>query len=60
MKKQLPNRKDVDLKYTWDFTHLFKSEDEYQQAFDQIENDVQEFSITYENKLTKKELISNA
>ncbi len=60
MKKQLPNRKDVDLKYTWDFTHLFKSEDEYQQAFDKIENDVHYFCKTYENKLTSKELISDA
>lgn len=60
MKKPLPKRQEVDGKYTWDFTRLFENEDEYQEAFDLIDKDVNNFCESYENKMTSKEVINDA
>jgi oligoendopeptidase F len=60
MKKQLPKRHELDVKYTWDMANLFKSEALYQEAFDHLEKEVDAFCSTYENKMTSEELISRA
>ncbi|MDP2425273.1 MAG: oligoendopeptidase F [Candidatus Izemoplasmatales bacterium] len=60
MKKQLPKRHELDVKYTWDMTNLFKKEELYIEAFDVVEHDVDLFCAKYENKLHSKELINEA
>ncbi|NCC82492.1 MAG: oligoendopeptidase F, partial [Clostridia bacterium] len=60
MKKQLPKRHEVDVKYTWDMANLFKSEALYLEAFDLVEKDIDLFCKAYENKLTTKESINEA
>jgi oligoendopeptidase F len=60
MKKQLPKRHELEVKHTWDMSHLFKDESLYQQEFDQVEKDVDLFSVTYEHKLKTKEIINES
>jgi len=60
LKKQLPKRHELDVKYTWDMANLFKSEACYLEAFDVVEKDIDLFCQAYENKLTTKESINDA
>ena len=60
MKKQLPKRHELDVTYTWDMANLFKTEALYQDAFDAVEADIDQFCQTFENKLTTKEAINDA
>jgi oligoendopeptidase F len=60
MKKQLPKRHELNIKHTWDMSHLFKDESLYLASFDQIEKDVSLFSERYEHHLKTKEMIRDA
>ena len=60
MKKQLPKRQDLDVKYTWDMSNLFKTESLYEETFDLVEKDVDLFCEKFERKLTSKESINEA
>ena len=60
MKKQLPKRDALDVKHTWDMGNLFKSESLYEEAFDEVEKDVQTFCDTFENKLDTAKRINEA
>jgi len=60
LKKQLPKRHELDVKYTWDMTNLFKTEELYLEAFDLVEKDIDSFCATFENKLNTKEMINDA
>lgn len=60
MKKQLPKRHELEIKHTWDLSHLFKDDSLYQKEFDQVEKDVDLFSVTYEHKLKTKEIINES
>lgn len=60
MKKQLPKRHELNINHTWDMSHLFKDETVYLASFDQIEKDVELFSVTYEHQLNSKEMIHGA
>jgi oligoendopeptidase F len=60
MKKQLPKRHELDVKYTWDMKNLFKSEDLYLEAFDLLEKDTDTFCEAFENQLKSKESINKA
>jgi len=60
LKKQLPKRHELDVKYTWDMTNLFKKEELYLEAFDLVEKDIDSFCTTFENKLNTKEMINDA
>ena len=60
MKKQLPKRNELDVKYTWDMSNLFKTEALYQDAFDSVEKEIDLFRIKYESKLDSKEVINEA
>jgi oligoendopeptidase F len=60
MKKQLPKRHELDVKYTWDMTNLFKSESLYLEAFDSVEKDVDTFCLTFEHKLKSEQSINDA
>ena len=60
LKKQLPKRHELDVKYTWDMTNLFKKEELYLEAFDLVEKDIDSFCATFENKLNTKEMINDA
>lgn len=60
MKKQLPKRQELDVKYTWDMSNLFKTESLYEETFDLVEKDVDLFCEKFERKLTSKESINEA
>lgn len=60
LKKQLPKRQDIDVKYTWDMTNLFKKEALYLEAFDLVEKDIDSFCEKFENKLNAVEIINEA
>jgi oligoendopeptidase F len=60
LKKQLPKRHELDVKFTWDMTNLFKKEELYLEAFDLVEKDINLFCEKYENKLNSKEQINEA
>jgi len=60
LKKQLPKRRELDVKHTWDITNLFKSEELYLETFELIENDVDLFCEKFENKLKSNEQINDA
>jgi oligoendopeptidase F len=60
LKKQLPKRHELDVKFTWDMTNLFKKEELYLEAFDLVEKDINSFCEKYENKLNSKEQINEA
>jgi len=59
MKQQLPKRHELDVKNTWDMTNLFKSEESYQEVFDLVEKDIDDFCKKYEHKLISKEMIND-
>lgn len=60
MKKQLPKRHELNVKYTWDMANLFKTEALYLEAFLQVEQDVDQFTLSFENKLSNKDQITEA
>lgn len=60
MKQQLPNRSEINVLYSWDFTNLFKDDSAYQEAFSALEIDIDHFCKKYENNLTTKELIDES
>lgn len=60
MKKQLPKRSDLKLEETWDLTHLFKNEDEYEKAFLELEQEVSIFKKKYEFNLNNVDSIIEA
>jgi len=60
LKKQLPKRHELDVKYTWDMTNLFETEERYLEAFDEVEKDVDAFCKSFENQLNTKETINDA
>jgi len=60
LKKQLPKRHELDVKYTWDMSNLFKQEALYLEAFDLVEKDVDSFCMKFENQLNSKEIINEA
>ncbi|HOJ44459.1 MAG TPA: oligoendopeptidase F [Bacilli bacterium] len=60
MKQQLPKRHELDAKYTWDITNLFKNEQLYLDTFDKVEQDVASFCEKFEHKLVTKETINDA
>ena len=60
MKKQLPKRSEVDVKYTWDIHHLFKTEKDYENEVDAILKEVDQFVVSYKGKLSTPKLINQA
>jgi oligoendopeptidase F len=60
LKKQLPKRHELNQAHTWDMTNLFENETIYQEAFDQVEQDVTLFCETFEGHLSKETLINDA
>jgi len=60
MKKQLPKRSEVDVKYTWDINHLFKTEKDYEKEVDEILKEVDKFVAAYKGKLSTAKVINQA
>ncbi|MFC4354015.1 oligoendopeptidase F [Chryseomicrobium palamuruense] len=56
----LPNRKDIPVQETWDLTHLFATEADYEAAIAQVKEDVQSFEATYKGKISTSEDVVNA
>lgn len=60
MKKQLPKRHELDVKYTWNMANLFKDETSYEKAFEEVLKDVDHFCKTFENHLSSAKIINEA
>lgn len=48
---KLVDRKDVDEKYTWDISLIYKNTEEYRKVINKVEEDVQSFKKKYEGNL---------
>lgn len=57
MSKEL-HRNKIDQEETWDLSHFFKTEAEFEQAIMQTQEDVKEFVETYKGKLKEKESVN--
>jgi len=60
MKKQLPKRSEVDVKYTWDVSRLFENEQAFEDTLAKTVENVDAFSKKYENKLKDAKIINAA
>lgn len=60
MANSLPKRQDVEEKYTWDLTHLYNSEAEYNQAFGEVFHGLDEFAEKYKGQLNKVDTVVEA
>ncbi|MFA7417378.1 MAG: oligoendopeptidase F [Acholeplasma sp.] len=60
MKKQLPIRAEVNVSHTWDIHSIYKNDEMFNQAFDQLEGDCKEFVVKYEKRLSDQYIITNA
>jgi oligoendopeptidase F len=58
-KKNL-KRSEVNEKYTWDLTRVFKSEEDYEVALNKVVVDAKEFDSTYRGKLNNSIAINSA
>src|SRR5690554_2786046 len=59
MGKALPTRQEVDVKLTWDLSHIFKTETEYQQAIDKMKLITNSLCDKYLGKLTSAKAIND-
>ncbi|WP_162164035.1 oligoendopeptidase F [Acholeplasma hippikon] len=60
MKKQLPKRSEVDVKYTWDVYTIFKNEESFNQALIDLKQQVLIFKEKHQGKLKNPETINQA
>ncbi|MDE8193682.1 oligoendopeptidase F [Erysipelothrix rhusiopathiae] len=60
MAKKLVHRSDVNPEHTWDLSGLFKTEEDYNQTFDELEKEVDTFVSTYKGQLSTPEKIVEA
>lgn len=56
----LPNRKDIPVQETWDLTHLFATEADYEAALSHVKKDVQSFEETFKGKISTPEDVVKA
>ncbi len=47
----VPERKDIDIKYLWDLTHIYKDEQAWEKDFSEVQNNLHKYK-EYEGKLT--------
>lgn len=59
MIKAIPNRKDVDTKFTWDLSTIFKTEEEFQQSVKELEILGKEIEREYKGKLNNSNAINS-
>lgn len=60
MEKKVLRRNEVEEKYTWDLTRLFKTEKDYEDALDKLIKDVDLFVGKYEGKIKTVNDINNS
>ena len=60
MAKKLLKRSEVNLNHTWDLTRLFKTEQDYEDALNEIEKLADKFLLDYKGKITTAELINRS
>ncbi|MFY9283223.1 MAG: oligoendopeptidase F, partial [Miniphocaeibacter sp.] len=53
----LVKREDVNKKYTWDLSLIYKNDDEYEKDIETLNILVEKFVKNYEGKITSVELI---
>ncbi|HLT00363.1 MAG TPA: oligoendopeptidase F [Acholeplasma sp.] len=58
MKKQLPKRENVEVKYTWDLKTIFESDEAFEQAFTKVEEHVKLFQAKFEGNLVSADVIN--
>ena len=57
---KLVSRNEVDKKYTWDMTLLYKSDKEFINSLEKIKKSILEFKNNYEGKLTDLNILDKA
>ncbi|MDR2827963.1 MAG: oligoendopeptidase F [Acholeplasmatales bacterium] len=60
MEKKNLKRSEVNPKYTWDLTRIFKTEEDYCLALDKVVTDAKALDNKYRNKLNNEETINQA
>lgn len=58
MKKALKERKDVDVSLTWDLSAIYKTEEEYNAAVKEAQEQVEEIYKNYRGKLNSPDIIN--
>lgn len=60
MKKQLPKRSEVEVKYTWDVYTIFKDEESFVKALEDLKSTVRSFNQRFIGKLNNPKTINEA
>lgn len=56
----MKNRQDVPLESTWDLSLLFETEEAFEQAIENVEKEVDDFVVRYNNKIEDSKQINQA
>lgn len=60
MQEELKKRSEVQEQLTWDLSALYQTREEFQQAVDQLKQDVEQFSKKYEGNLSSTSIVLGA
>lgn len=60
MSQALPLRKELPVEETWDLSHLFQTQEEYEQAVQTLKEDVESFVQKYEGRLSQVPMLLEA
>ena len=60
MKKQLPKRSEVEVKYTWNINHLYETEKDYEEALADVLAKVDVYVEKYKGKLNSAKTINES
>lgn len=50
MAKELLERKEVDERYTWDLTAIFKTEEEYESTVEEVQSETEKIVAEFQKK----------
>ncbi len=56
-KDKILSRNEIEEKYTWDISHIYKNVDEYKKAVEELVSSAEKFTDTYRGKIKGKEIL---
>ncbi len=59
MSKELKSRKEIDVSLTWDLSHIYKTDEEYEKALNEVIEESKAIESKYRGKLDSPEIILN-
>ncbi len=59
MSKKLKSRKEIDVSLTWDLSHIYKTDEEYEKALNEVIEESKVIESKYKGKLNSSEIILN-